>query len=371
MNTFTCTPPCGSDVPVEFNHGNNGPGAITNLLGDLLAITSTTNDNECLTMKPGEECYPTCDPTYTLSGKMECIAGSLPQSPPIFQNSAECKRTCYIDRLVPNATNEDCQTKFLKPGESCKVRTKVGYSFPGNKQVENIVCDEDGDIHYPVDPAPDCGWSPIQHGSIEHCLRNKKDTILNVQGQCKDGQIIRNEEECRAMFEYVDNWNFTSQWDFVGPLKTTGKTNGYFGSGRYNVWATMSWSGSITYYDYGWGYCTASDFVNGTCSNRRETSLYRHRRNKAPLGCSFHKGINAKWSYSSYMYDIHSRPFSEIDSGQRKYVGLDNPINRWYRDTYTGYGKETIEKTSLTYSELIGKAYEQSDILFIFCSSLI
>ena len=212
--TFRCEPPCGMSVPEQFDHGGDINGEASprkNLFGNNIPqpILALNNMNPCLFIKPGETCKPTCNSGYILEGEMTCSAEK------VFSNTAVCRSVCHIDRLVPNATNNDCQTKLLNPGEYCIVRTKGGYSFPDNTKMANITCDANGDIIYPPDPKKDCDWDPVPFGDVGHCLPNVKDTILNVQGACKPGQIVKDAETCVHMYKMIDKHDLKSNWSFA------------------------------------------------------------------------------------------------------------------------------------------------------------
>jgi hypothetical protein len=312
-NNFKCTLPCGSTVSEEFNHGSNKV-PLLNLYGDTLdsdASVTTSNENECKFIQPGETCKPTCDDGFILVGEMKCSIFAD------FTNTAVCKRICNIDKLIPHARNNDCQTKLLKPGDHCIVRTDGGYSFPGNTKTANITCDSNGDIVYPEDPIKDCDWDPVAKGSVSHCLPSIKDTILNVQGQCKPGQIVKDEETCVHLFKLIDKHDLKSNWSFaVGTEQLRDK-------GTYTL--------------------STSDASFPT---------YQYYHDSAPLGCGVAK------SSGSYSFGFKGRSYRGINTFAKSYY------------PYYNYGYKTIPTTDTSnrkFNEYVEGAYEtcRDDIAYL------
>ena len=289
-NTFQCTPPCGASVPHTFDHGgdvNGEPTRKTNIFGDILPqpTFAESNVNPCLLMKPGETCTPTCNSGYMLEGDMKC------SSEKDFTNTAVCKSVCNIDKLVPHATNNDCQTKALNPGEYCIVRTKGGYSFPDNTKMAKITCDANGNIIYPPDPKKDCDWGAVTDGSIGHCLPNVKDTILNVQGQCKSGQIVKDIETCIHMYKMIDKHDLKSNWSFaVGTEHLREKGN----------------------YTLSTGHTEGNETTLTDTSTRTRAGLfpdwYQDEHDTAPLGCGVSKADGR------YSFGFKGRSFRDINT---------------------------------------------------------
>ena len=320
INTFQCTPPCGNDVPTTFNHGGDTVDGTTRLVGILgnklhQDVFAMSNSNECLFIKEGETCKPTCNSGYILEGEMTCSEEK------VFTNTAVCRSVCYIDRLVPNATNNDCQTKLLNPGEYCIVRTKGGYSFPDNTKMANITCDANGDIIYPPDPKKDCDWNPVPFGDVGHCLPNVKDTILNVQGACKPGQIVKDAETCVHMYKMIDKHDLKSNWSFA-----LGDNKQLDDKGNYIL-------------------DTEADYP-----------LYEDRfyADTSPLGCGL-GALDVKTTtttfYRRYSHGYFGRVYRDITK-----IGTagNNPYAQWYNLGSFGLQKDSF----YTFAELIQATYD-------------
>lgn len=310
LNSFQCTPPCGSAVPSTFNHGTNGLGFLKpNSVIPIPGQTTSSNSNECLFMQPGETCTPTCDTGYVLEGEMTCSADA------VFTNTAVCVPSCDLSWSAPvNNTRNDCANKILSRGDKCIVRTDVGYSFPDNTKSAFITCDANGNVVRPEDPQPDCMWDTIADGSIGHCLPNLKDTILNVHGQCKPGQIIKTKSDCEKMWQYVDHYELKTGWEFA--------------SGNYE--ALYRNTGVYTYGSAGGTRC----------------STYSCPR--TALGC----GLGEKYfSYSDDGFPNKKRSFKDLD------YAINNLPNYVYGFGVTYRAYRYFNNHPL--SDIVSKVYEE------------